>query len=88
MSTNTYVDSPFAGNGANMALRDGVSLAEVICTSATFETAAAEFDKESIPRCKSTVKKSHLVIALTHTTGWRFWLTIMFLRIVNFFISR
>lgn len=71
-----------------MALVDGVSLAESLSTCRTLDAAVQMFDKESIPRCKTTVKKSHLVIALSHTTGWRLWLVVVFLRVVNFLFMR
>ena len=81
-------DSPFGGNGANMALRDGWSLAESLCNSSSVASAVDSFDKESIPRCKSTLKKSHIVIRMAHSTGWWLWLALLFLRMFNWFTAR
>lgn len=80
--------SPFAGNGANMALRDGVSLAESLCQSSSITSAVDAFDKECTPRCKSSLKKSHIVIRMAHSTGWMLWLAIWLLRIINWFLVR
>lgn len=71
-----------------MALADGVALASSLLSGATLAQAAEHFDADSNPRCKQSVKKSHIVIALTHSTGWRYWLTVWLLRILNFVFLR
>jgi hypothetical protein len=71
-----------------MALRDGLVLAEFLCNSRTLEEAVRKFDQDSIPRCRSAIKKSHYVIALIHSTGWRFWLAVLLIRVISLFMSR
>lgn len=71
-----------------MALRDGVSLAESLCQSPSVPSAVDAFDKECAPRCKSALKKSHIVIRMAHSTGWWLWLAIWFLRIMNWILVR
>ncbi|KAK4556278.1 hypothetical protein LTR86_006422 [Recurvomyces mirabilis] len=78
--------SPFAGNGANMAIVDGAVLGEVLCKSATVAAAVAEFDKDSIPRSAASIKKSHIVISVVHASGWRHWLVLLLARIFGFFL--
>lgn len=71
-----------------MALADGVALASSLLGGITLAQAAERFDADSIPRCKQSVKKSHIVIALMHSSGWRYWLTVWLLRIINFIFLR
>jgi 2-polyprenyl-6-methoxyphenol hydroxylase-like FAD-dependent oxidoreductase len=79
--------SPFAGNGANMALMDGAKLGEVLSSCPDLASAAAEFDKDSIPRSKASIKRSHMVINLAHSTGLKFWLITVFFRVVSFIVN-
>lgn len=77
--------SPFAGNGANMAMMDAWDLAEQLCKHETLESALKAYDSVAIPRAKAVIKFSHRTIALAHATGWRFWLYSFVLRIINKF---
>lgn len=83
----SHAVSPFAGNGANMALIDGIDLAEALVSASDLETACAAFDKKCIPRSTRTVQTSHMVIAIAHATGWRAWLYGWFLLVVNWLMS-
>ncbi|KAK5113531.1 hypothetical protein LTR62_003400 [Meristemomyces frigidus] len=79
--------SPFAGNGANMAIVDGAVLGEALCTASTVASAVDTFDKDSIPRSSKAISMSHMVISLVHATGWKFWLASLFLRLLGFLMS-
>ncbi|KAK9320569.1 hypothetical protein V1517DRAFT_205173 [Lipomyces orientalis] len=82
---SNHAVSPFAGNGANMALMDGWELAEQICKSNSLPDALAAYDASSMPRSKSTVRMSHWSIALAHAQGWKLTLYIYLLRLVKLF---
>ncbi|KAF2104744.1 FAD/NAD(P)-binding domain-containing protein [Rhizodiscina lignyota] len=68
---SNHAVSPFAGNGANMALMDAFDLAECLCGQPSIEQAVNVYDKRSMPRCSATVKMSHFTIGLVHSTGLR-----------------
>ncbi|KAI1149781.1 putative monooxygenase [Nemania diffusa] len=65
--------SPFAGNGANLALKDGWDLAEQLCRSSSLARAVAAYDKRSLPRAVATLKSSHWRIKVGHATGLTYW---------------
>ncbi|KAI1192512.1 putative monooxygenase [Nemania serpens] len=65
--------SPFAGNGANLALRDGWDLAEQLCQSSSLRAAVVAYDRRSIPRAVATLKSSHWRIKVGHATGLKYW---------------
>ncbi|KAI0538696.1 putative monooxygenase [Xylaria digitata] len=66
--------SPFAGNGANLALKDGWDLAEQLCRSSNLNEAAKAYDKRSVPRAIATLKSSHWRIKVGHATGLSYWM--------------
>jgi 2-polyprenyl-6-methoxyphenol hydroxylase-like FAD-dependent oxidoreductase len=80
---SNHAMSPFAGNGANMALMDGIELAEQICKSESLGSALASYDELSIARSKSAIRISHWVIAIAHARGWKLALYLLLLRIVR-----
>jgi len=61
--------SPYAGNGANMALKDGWDLAAVLSREASLDAAVARYDKLSLPRASATLKSSRRRIMMGHCTG-------------------
>ncbi|RMJ27661.1 FAD binding domain-containing protein [Aspergillus sp. HF37] len=61
--------SPFAGNGANMAMLDGWDLAEQLARNSSMETALEAYDGRSMPRSASTVRHSRWAIDMMHATG-------------------
>ena len=79
--------SPFAGNGANMALMDGVELAEQMCKSDSLQAALVAYDASSMPRCKSAVRISHWVISVAHAQGWKLTMYSFLLRTIAFLSS-
>lgn len=79
--------SPFAGNGANMALMDGVELATALREATDAKAALEAFDKSSMIRSQRSINKSHWTIALAHSTGWRLAMYKMFLHFINFLMS-
>ena len=85
---SNHAMSPFAGNGANMALMDGVELAEQICNSHSLDSALAAYDASSIGRSKSAVRMSHWVIAIAHAQGWKLTLYILLLKVIRLLFMR
>jgi 2-polyprenyl-6-methoxyphenol hydroxylase-like FAD-dependent oxidoreductase len=81
---SNHAMSPFAGNGANMALMDGVELAEEVCKGVSLKSAVEKYDARSMPRSKRAIRQSHWVINVAHAEGLRlaFWMVV--LRIFNF----
>ena len=84
---SNHAVSPFAGNGANMALMDGVDLATALRENSDGGTAIQAFDKSSMMRSKRTISSSHWTIAIFHSTGWRLALYRILLHVINFLMS-
>ncbi|KAI1174848.1 putative monooxygenase [Nemania sp. FL0916] len=75
--------SPFAGNGANLALTDGWDLAEQLCQSVSLDAAIRAYDKRSVPRATTTLNRSHWHIQVGHATGWTYWMYRAFFTVVG-----
>ncbi|KAF2262840.1 FAD/NAD(P)-binding domain-containing protein [Lojkania enalia] len=75
--------SPFAGNGANLALMDGWDFAESLVREGALEGAIKRYDKLAIRRAKQIVQLSHFNIRVMHSEGLRLRLYMMLLRIVK-----
>ena len=84
---SNHAVSPFAGNGANMALMDGIDLATELCQAENLYAARASFDKRSMARSTRTVKSSHMVITIAHSSGWWLWFYKLFLHVLNLLMS-
>jgi len=78
--------SPFAGNGANMALIDGWELAQCLCQATSFEGGVAEYDKMVIPRAQATLSMSRWSIDIAHATGLKLWLYTLFVKVLRYFL--
>lgn len=65
---SNHAFSPLAGNGANVALKDGYDMAEQLYKASSMEDAVSQFDRESVPRALRTLDRSHERIASAHTT--------------------
>lgn len=66
--------SPFAGNGANLALKDGWDLAAGLCDCDSIDAAVTAYDAISIPRAVKTLKTSHQRIKNGHASGLHYQL--------------
>ena len=80
--------SPFAGNGANMAIIDGWDLAQVLSHAETLEVALAGYDRKFMPRAKATLTMSRWSINIAHSSGIKFWLYTLILKVLRFFFVR
>ncbi|KAF7560124.1 hypothetical protein G7046_g4035 [Stylonectria norvegica] len=69
---SNHAVSPFAGNGANTALKDGWDLAEKLCLSESLADAVTAYDKASLPRAFKTLSSSHWRISIAHCSGVKF----------------
>ncbi|KAK4231838.1 hypothetical protein QBC38DRAFT_464705 [Podospora fimiseda] len=58
--------SPFAGNGGNLALKDGWDLAENLCRSTTLRDAVSAYDRLGFARAADALKQSHTRIDFAH----------------------
>jgi len=80
---SNHAVSPFAGNGANLAMMDAWDLAEQLCKNDTLEDGLKAFDELMIPRAKSVIQFSHRTIGLAHATGWRLFLYTWVIKLMN-----
>ena len=67
--TANHAVSPYAGDGANMAIMNGWDLAESLSHAASLDAALAAYDKNSVPRAKDTLTASTWAIDVAHATG-------------------
>lgn len=74
--------SPFAGNGANMALNDGWDMARQLCEADSLADAVRGYDAVVVPRSTKVLRRSHLNIAIAHAAGIRAWFYMLLLRLV------
>jgi 2-polyprenyl-6-methoxyphenol hydroxylase-like FAD-dependent oxidoreductase len=71
--------SPFAGNGANMAIMDGYQLADQLIHAKDLNTAIQSYDDLSIPRSTTAINMSHRSIQMGHSKGiWKYmWVGVL-----------
>lgn len=83
--------SPFAGNGANMAIMDGFELAEQLLNGKhgrDLKVAVKMYDKNSIARCNRTRSMSHFNIAVLHSKGFKHRCMITLFKLIGNFLIR
>lgn len=83
---SNHAMSPFAGNGANMALCDAWDLSEQLCRSETVEQALKAYDILSMPRSSKAIDMSHWSISLLHSQGLKLLCYRLFLAILRLFV--
>lgn len=85
---SNHAISPFAGNGANLALMDAWDLAAALCNSDNCSEAVAAYDKKSLPRAWSTLKTSHSRIQHLHATdfSWIFFRMFLWVGSIYFWV--
>jgi 2-polyprenyl-6-methoxyphenol hydroxylase-like FAD-dependent oxidoreductase len=81
---SNHAMSPFAGNGANMALMDGWELANELCKSNSLLVAVTAYDLLSLPRSKRAIRTSHWSITIAHAQGWKLIFCLLILRSMKF----
>jgi 2-polyprenyl-6-methoxyphenol hydroxylase-like FAD-dependent oxidoreductase len=79
--------SPFAGNGANMAIIDGYQLADQLIHNKDLSTAINSYDNLSIPRSTSAINMSHRSIAIGHSQGIRKFMWVTVLKLVAWYFG-
>jgi 2-polyprenyl-6-methoxyphenol hydroxylase-like FAD-dependent oxidoreductase len=72
--------SPFAGNGANMALCDGWDLVEQLGKAGSLEEGVQAYDAIVVPRATKVLKQSHFAIKVAHSGAWPLWFYMWMLR--------
>lgn len=85
--TYLFSISPFAGNGANLALMDGWDLATCLVSQVSLNNALIEYDKRSMSRGLKTVKYSHYTIDMAHAKGNKLMLYKAMVRIVGWLLK-
>lgn len=82
--------SPFAGNGANMALMDSWDLAKSIVENVSdgrdLSAAVGDFEKIMVPRCEAVLKDSHRNIDVGHASGIKGWFYWAMARVLAFWM--
>lgn len=80
--------SPFAGNGANLALNDGWDFAESVVGSTGLEDAVKRYDQKAVPRAKQTLRMSRWFIDVGHSTGWKLWGYLFIMKAVDWLLLK
>jgi 2-polyprenyl-6-methoxyphenol hydroxylase-like FAD-dependent oxidoreductase len=84
---SNHAVSPFSGSGANLALGDGLDLAEALCTTASIAEAVRIYDAKAVPRSRQIINASHYLIAVISATGWMHSLYMFLFRILSFVLK-
>ena len=76
--------SPFAGNGANLALMDAWDLASCLKSAASLDEALKAYDAIAVPRAQGVLTISRWSIDIGHASGWKLLLYKFVLHIASF----
>ncbi|CAF1193340.1 unnamed protein product [Adineta steineri] len=85
--------SPMGGNGANMAIRDGVDFVETLIKNYgtnngnVIEQSIKEFDRCHTKRSVNAIKISHRNISTAESTGLKFYANILIMKILVFVMT-
>jgi len=71
LGDSAHAVTPFSGNGANMAMLDGLKLADALTDARhpTLRAALSTYEQEMIPRTARVVKQGRWMIRAVHTTS-------------------
>jgi 2-polyprenyl-6-methoxyphenol hydroxylase-like FAD-dependent oxidoreductase len=83
---SNHAVSPFAGYGANLALKDGWDLAQKLTAATSVKDAVREYDAVSFPRAVDILKTSRSRIKWGHSTGWMFSLWRGFMKCMGYIL--
>ncbi|KAH8890034.1 FAD/NAD(P)-binding domain-containing protein [Thozetella sp. PMI_491] len=83
---SNHAVSPFAGYGANLALKDGWDLAKQLCEANSLSEALQGYDSMSVPRATKVLKSSHWRIDMGHATGLKHLFFRIFLAVGGFML--
>ena len=78
--------SPFAGNGANMALIDSWDLAKAVVQNNALQDTVGAFDVEMLPRCQTVLNESRRNIGVAHAVGWYGWFCWSMVRVLGWWM--
>jgi 2-polyprenyl-6-methoxyphenol hydroxylase-like FAD-dependent oxidoreductase len=81
---SNHAVSPFAGFGANLALKDGWDLAQKLVAATSLKNAVQGFDALSVPRASKVLETSRWRIKYAHSTGLRFFFFRFLLVVLGF----
>ena len=76
--------SPFAGNGAGMALCDGWDIAAELGKASSLEEGLRAYDALVVPRSKRVIKMSHVSMSIGFSSAWPLWFYTWILTVVQF----
>ena len=83
---SNHAVSPFAGFGANLALKDGWDLAKCLVDLSSVKDAVQKYDDLSYSRAVKVLNSSRWRITNGHSTGVRFWLFSTFVSFGGFIL--
>lgn len=83
---SNHAVSPFAGFGANLALKDGWDLAKSLVDMPSVKDAVRKYDDLSYSRAVKVLNSSRWRITNGHSTGIRFWLFSAFISFGGFML--
>ncbi|KAJ9664549.1 hypothetical protein H2198_000200 [Neophaeococcomyces mojaviensis] len=79
--------TPFAGNGANMAMMDSWDLVKELVKGehGGFEKSVRAWERSMMPRTEAVLKESHRNMDVGHAVGWKAWFYWSILKVLALF---